>query len=688
VSTRIVVFFEERSDMKPGIQFDRIWHGGDYNPDQWDERIWDEDVQLMQKAGWSIATLPVFSWVKIQPDEQTWNFDWLDRVLDKLHAGGIGVCMATSTASVPKWATGKYPDILVTDQNGKKLKAGGRHVFCPHSPNYRRLSVELARRIATRYANHPALKIWHIGNEYGGSNTGGRCYCELCENAFREWLHLRYGSLENLNHRWNTAFWSHTYTSWDEVEAPFAHGERSIESLQIDYDRFQSESLLDCYRAEAKILREITPKIAITTNLMGAYKPLDYHAWARDMDIVSWDSYPPKGAPPEEMAFSHSLMRGLKEGQPWLLMEQTPSQQNWQSHNALKRPGVMRLWSYQAVAHGADSVMYFQWRRSRCGPEKFHGAVVEHVGTSEPRVFREVAALGKELRELGTQTLGGRVKADAALLFDWENWWALEYSKGPSVDVKYVPVCRAFFDALHRQGVTCDVVSPHADLSKYKVVVAPLLYMVKNGVAENLTQFVESGATLVTSFFSGLVDDCDSVHLGGYPGPLRKLLGVWVEETDVMFPGESNRMIFEDGARSEYSCGLLCDRVHPESAQTLAIYGDDFYAGEAALTMNKVGQGRAYYLASLLDSEGLQKFLGDVCSAQNVSPVLPQVQSGVEAMRRVSPDGTELLYVLNHNAMDVEVALPDGEYSDLLSNQEVTGRMILPRYGAAILKAM
>ena len=664
--------------------FPSILHGGDYNPEQWPESVWDDDVRLMRLAHVNVATLPVFGWVSLQPDEETFTFDWLDRIVEKLHAGGIRVCMATATASVPAWLDQKYPEVLRVDNQGRKLKHGNRHSFCPNSPAFRRLSVGLARRLGERYANNPALVAWHIGNEYGSA-----CYCDTCAAAFRAWLEARYGSLAEVNRRWYTRFWGHTFTDFSQIEPPTHLADRSMQSLLIDYDRFQSESLLNCFKAERDALRGFNPKLPITTNLMGSFKPLDYQRWAQEMDIVSWDSYPQRGAAPADMAFNHSLMRGLKEGQPFMLMEQTPSQQNWQPYNSLKRPGVMRLWSYQAMAHGADTVMYFQWRRSRGACEKFHGGVVEHAGVSEARVFQEVAALGSELESLGSQTLGGRVAARAAVLFDWDNWWALEYSSGPSVDLKYVPQCRSYFRALFNRGIPTDVISPSADLSRYSLVVAPVLYMIKPGVADRLTEFVEQGGTLLTTYFSGIVDETDLVYPGGYPGPLRKLLGIWAEELDVLSPKESNRVVFDTpfGELSgSYPCGMLCDRIHPEGARVLATYGDDFYAGEPALTVNQAGQGRAYYLATVIEPGALANLMGKLCGDCGIDSPLGTPPPGLEVMPRVSPAGETLLYVLNHNAAPVQMPLPGGGYVDVLTKQEHTRELDLPGCGVSILR--
>jgi beta-galactosidase len=371
------------------------------------------------------------------------------------------------------------------------------------------------------------------------------------------------------------------------------------------------------------------------------------------------------------------------------LVEQTPSQQNWQAQCALKRPGVMRLWSYQAIAHGSESVMYFQWRRTRGGIEKFHGAVIEHAGTPEARVFREVAALGEELERLGTQTLGGRVPARVALLFDWENWWALTGSSGPSWDLIYLDICRAFFGALHETGILCDIVSFETDLSEYSIVVAPLLYMVKEGLDEKLTQFVHNGGTFLTTYFSGIADECDSVHLGGYPGPLRSLLGVWVEELDALSPKESNRAVFEEafGELNEAPCGLICERLHLEGAHALARFGDDFYAGEPAFTVHNVGAGHAYYLATQFSQPALKDALREVCARANVLPEIENLPDEIEVMRRTAPDGCDLLYLLNHRAQSQKVSLPTGTWQELLTEKATAGTIEIPAYGVAILRA-
>ncbi|HEY6739856.1 MAG TPA: beta-galactosidase, partial [Actinopolymorphaceae bacterium] len=615
------------------VNFGRLLYGADYNPEQWPRAVWDEDVRLMREAGVNTVSVPVFGWVSLQPDEETFTFDWLDDVLDRLASQGIGACLATATASVPAWTTQRYPDILVTDDNGVRRRHGNRHTFCPTSVNFRRLSTTLARAIATRYADHAALRLWHVGNEYGTV-----CYCDGCAEAFRAFLRERHGTLDELNRRWNTAFWGHTYTDWSQIEPPLRHGERAVQALRLDWQRFASDALLGCFRAEAEVLREITPDVPVTTNLMGPFFPLDYHRWAAELDIVSWDNYPRPHDPPSTAAFNHALMRGLREGQPFLLMEQSPSQQNWQPYNWLKPPGLLRLQSYQAIAQGAESVMYFQWRRSRGGIEKLHGAVVEHHGRSDARVFREVAALGRELSALGTSTLDGRVDARAAVLFDWPNWWGLRASSGPSVDLDYLEQCRAAHAASYALGVQTDVVSPHADLGRYDLIVAPVLTMVEEQFARRVRERVEAGATFLATPFTGLVDGDDLVHEGGAPGPLR---------LDERLPS-----------------GILAERLWLEGASAVAVYERDFYAGEPALTRNLVGAGRAYYLAALLTGAGLRSLLGGLCGELGLGSPLAAGAAppdGVEVTRRVAPSGSSgdeplaVLYLLNHNPIDVEV---------------------------------
>jgi beta-galactosidase len=655
-----------------------IWHGGDYNPEQWPPATWDEDMALMQASRFNVATVGVFSWVALQPAEDRFTFDWLDDVLDRLHAAGRCVCLATPTAAQPAWMSRQYPDVLRSDEAGGRRHHGLRANYCPNSPSYRRFAAQIAARLAERYGDHPALVMWHVSNEYGGV-----CLCENCGAAFRVWLQNRYGSLDELNERWWTCFWSHTYTDWSQIEPPYADGESLTHGLTLDYKRFQSDSTLECYKLERDTIRAITPNAPITTNMMGTYPHLDYRAWAPELDVISWDCYPWPSADPGDIAFLHDLNRGLKDGRPFMLMEQTPSSQNWQPVNALKRPGVLRLWSYLAVAHGADTVMYFQWRRGRGGCEKFHGAVVEHGRRSDTRVFREVSELGVELERLGDATLGATTPARIAVLFDWNNWWAIDDAVGPIKQKEYVATVRKHYRALWRRNAPVDVVFSDSDLSGYDVLVAPMLHMIKPGLAERIEALVERGGTFVATYFSGVVDEAD-LAFEGYPGPLRSVLGVRVEETDALYDGQTNQIVMADGGAS-YACGRLCDIIHSEGARVLATYGEDFYAGTPALTENAFGKGSAYYIASDPEERFLDDLYGRILAVQGIAPLL-DTPAGVEVALRETAS-RRLLFVLNHGAEARSVALPVGKYyTELLGQREITKTLELTAYDVRILE--
>ena len=411
-------------------KFKRILFGGDYNPNQWPEEIWKEDMTYFKEAHINSATINVFSWAKIQPSENVYDFSQLDKIVDMLSDENYDIVMATSTAALPAWMVKKYPETMSTDYEGRHHKFGGRHNFCPNSLVYQKYAKALATELAKRYGSNKNISVWHINNEYGGY-----CYCDNCQKQFRVWLKDKYKTINAVNEAWNTEFWGHTFYDWDEIVVPNQLSEELLPDMtmfagiSIDYRRFYSDSMLNCYKMERDAIKEICPDAFITTNLMGTFKGLDYFKWAKEMDIVSWDNYPAYDTPWSMVAMTHDLMRGLKD-EPFMLMEQTPSQQNWQKYNSLKRPGQMRAQSYQTVAHGADTIQFFQLRRSVGGCEKFHGAVIAHAGTNNTRVFKETAQLGKELESFGTKTLGSSNNSQVGIIFDWDNYWALEYTSG------------------------------------------------------------------------------------------------------------------------------------------------------------------------------------------------------------------------------------------------------------------
>ena len=661
--------------------FNVVLYGGDYNPEQWPKEIWKEDLRLFDLAGINSATVNVFSWAKLQPSEEEYNFAELDEIIDMLSKANIQIVLATSTGAMPAWLVRKYPEVARVDYEGRRHKFGGRHNACPNSPVFQHYAHELAHRLVERYGSNPHVVCWHVSNEYGGA-----CYCENCEKAFRVWLRKRYGTLDALNAAWNTSFWGHTFYDWDDIVAPNALGDgipsdkTCFAGMSIDYRRFMSDSLLGNFTMERDAIRECDPSTPITTNLMGTYKGLDYFRWAKQMDIVSWDNYPSFDTPWSMTAMNHDLMRSLK-GKPFMLMEQTPSQQNWQPYNSLKRPGQMRAQSVQTLAHGADTIQFFQLRRSKGGCEKFHGAVIEHAGTENARVFREVAAFGKELQNL-TGMLGSDYPAKVGMIFDWDNYWALEYTSGPSVDLKYVDQLHRYYRYFYERNIPVDMVPADGDFSRYQIIVAPVLYMCKKGMKEALEAFVANGGVLVTSFMSGIVDESDNVHLGGYPGPLRKLAGVWAEEIDALAPSQTNRVRFADG--SEFSCNMLCDILHLEGAEALAVYGDDFYQGTPAVTCNQFGQGRVYYAATQLAPEGLDKLLDEAARAAKVSPVAAPL-SGLEIVRRQG-DGYTFTFVMN---LTKEAHVLPDEFAgraDLLTGKTAEKGLVMQPFDVLILE--
>lgn len=651
--------------MAYGKKVKRILYGGDYNPEQWPEEVWQEDVRLMKEAHINEVTLNVFSWAALQPGEDVYCFEKLDKIMDLMRKEGFQVCLATSTGAHPAWMAKRHPDILRTEFSGMKRKFGGRHNSCPNSPTYRKYAPRLAAELAKRYKDYDNIVAWHVSNEFGGE-----CYCENCEKAFREWLKEKYHTLDGVNRSWNTAFWGHTFYDWDEIVLPNILSEHMgaeqtmFQGITLDYRRFTSDSILKCFEMEYEVLKKETPDIPVTTNLMRFFKPLDYQKWAKSMDFVSWDNYPMPQDSPAMNALAHDLMRGLKEQDSVVLMEQTPSVTNWHPNARLKRPGEMRLISMQAAAHGADAIQFFQIRRTVGASEKFHGAVIDHAGRSDTRVFREVAQLGQELEKLGDAFLEGRTPSQTAILFDWDNWWALEYSAGPSIYMKYLDAVKDYYTAAFSQNVPVDIIGVEDDLEPYKVVIAPLLYMTKTGYDEKLREFVKKGGTFVTTYFSGIVDEHDLVVPGGYPGRLKDILGIWVEEQDALCEDERNAFHFEG---QEYPAELICDLMHLEGAEALSEYTEDFYQGTPVITRNAFGDGQAYYVGTRSDETFYEVFLKKIFQEAGISPVM-HVPEGIEAAVRENDKG-RTLFLLNHRNDSVEIVL-DRKCRDLLDEKE------------------
>ena len=658
-----------------------IFYGGDYNPEQWSQDVWQEDMQLMKQVGVNLITLGVFSWAHLEPRPGIYTFDWFDKIIAMLHENGIGLCLATTTASPPPWLAKHHPESLPVDAEGIRYWPGGRQAYCPHSQVYRNAASAMVRQMAERYGNHPALKIWHINNEYGCHTD--ECFCDVSAQAFREWLKARYQAIDTLNESWATAFWSQRYDDWDEINPPRRAPTFSNPTQQLDWRRFSSDSLLALMEMEKAILREVTPDIPVTTNYLGFWKTTDYWKWSKHEDVVSMDAYPDPAHPlfgSGSFAMQCSLMRSLGGGNPWILMEQAPGAVNWREQNAPKRPGQMRLWSLQSVAHGAGSVMFFQWRASKAGAEKFHSGMVQHAGTENSRVWKEVVQLGDELNRLNG-LLDTHVIAEVAILFDWESWWALELDSKPSMDVNFQEQLFRHFEALFRKNITVDFVHPGDDLTSYKLVIIPNLYLVRSEHAENIVNYVEKGGRLLMSFFSGIVNENEHIWLGGYPAPFRRLLGLWVEEFSPTVNGEVYKIRFTDG--SETTGNLWADVIHPEGAEALAFFSGDYFAGRPALTRHRYGKGTAYYLGTCLDAKDMLRVYEHAFEDAGVGPAL-DVLAGVEVIQRFGK-GQSFLCILNHLPDTVTVDLKGFSGIDVLTGQYLAAQVPIESYGVRFL---
>ncbi|MCO7126503.1 beta-galactosidase [Sporolactobacillus shoreicorticis] len=666
--------------------FTTFLFGGDWNPEQWPKEIWLKDMQILSNAQINEATINVFSWAQLQSSEDDYDFSTLDEIVRLLTQYNFHIVLATSTGALPAWMAKKYSDVARTDFYGRHHRYGERHNACPNSPTFQKYSARLAGKLAERYGYLECVVCWHISNEYGGA-----CYCEHCAKAFRVWLKNKYRTLDALNEAWYTHFWGHTFYDWDEIVPPNDLGDAigedhtTLSGLSVDYRRFSSDSLLNNLISEKEAIRRFDPVTPITTNMMGTYKGLDYFKWAKELDIVSWDSYPAYDTPASLIAMKHDLMRGLKNGRPFMLMEQTPSQQNWQPYNAVKQPGQMRELSYQAIAHGADTIQYFQLRQSRGGTEKFHSAVISHADHDATRILRETAQLGQELAAYGTQFMNGQTKAKVAIIFDWDNYWAFEYSSGPNVELKYVDQVHRYYAALYRENVAVDMIPTDLtadDLGKYDLVIAPVLMMVKPGVTDTIEKFVTGGGTFVTTFLSGISDEHDNVIMGGYPGPFRKLCGIWAEEIDALPPKENVNLLFSDHA---VSGSIVANISHLEGAQALAVYEDNvFYKGAPVVSVNSFGQGKAYYIGTVLDEKGMDLFVDRLIEERHL-PHYP-APKGVEITVR-SYDDYQLYFVINNTKemRNMDTSRFEGKIN-LLNGAPISSQTILRPYDVLIVR--
>lgn len=662
-------------NVAPGLAY-----GADYNPEQWPREVWRDDVRLMREAGVNIVSLGIFSWAKLQPAEGVWRFDWLDEVMGLLYDNGIAVDLATATASPPPWLTAKHPEILPVNARGETVWPGGRQHWRPTSPVFREHALALVEKMAARYAAHPALTAWHVSNELGCHNVHD--YSDDAARAFRAWLQARYATVEALNHAWGTAFWSQEYSDWAQILPPRLAATHPNPTQQLDFKRFSSDALRDYLRAERDILHRHTPDVPVTHNfmIMGGTKGMDYAGWAADIDFVSNDHYVEPGPQAlDELSFSANLTGNIAGGRPWFLMEHSTSAVNWQPINVAKKPGELARDSLTHVAHGADAVCFFQWRQSAAGAEKYHSAMVPHAGPDSD-VFRSAAALGATLRDLAPVAGATREQAPAAIVFHWESWWAAEADSHPTDRLRYRQEALDWYTAFLNLGIRADVVPLGTSLDGYSLVVAPMLHMVTEPVAKELQGYVEAGGHLVTTYFSGIVDEHDHVWLGGHPGALRDLLGVRVEEFAPLLDAEA---VHVDGG---LPATLWTERVQvtgPDVA-VLSRYTTGEHTGHPAVTRRTVGDGSAAYVSTRLGPQGLTTVLDGLAAAAGVTSELPPGSRGAVELVVRRRGGERFAFLINRTDQPVTVCDLPGE--PLGGARGPQGELPLPPRGVRVVR--
>lgn len=666
-------------------QLKGLIHGGDYNPDQWLDRpdILEEDIRLMKKAGINSVTLGVFSWASYEPVEGEFHLEWMEEIVEKLYQNGIYTVLSTPSGARPAWLDAAYPEAMRVDSRGLRNHHGIRHNHCMTSPKFREKVAIIDRKLAERLGSHPGVILYHISNE-----LGGECYCPLCARKFQEYLAEKFDNdIEKLNKAWWTSFWSHHYNSFDQIEPPYANGETSVMGLTLEWKRFTTWSMNDFMRFEIQTLREITPNMPVTTNFMRLFPGLDYRKMAPELDVISWDNYPTFHNDTEsfadtmaETSFQHAVMRSLKRGTPFMMMESAPGLVNWHPVNKLKRPGVHKLACLQAVACGSDTVQYFQWRKGRGSYEQFHGAVIDHVGTADTRVFKEVAEVGELLQKIApvAGTLG---KTRAALLFDWDNRWAIWDTKAlANATKKYEDTCIDFYRAFLKLGVDMDVVGSEEDLSQYDLVIAPMLYMLQPETASNLLDFVKRGGQLLATYFTGYVDTDQLCFLGGFPGDgLTELFGIVSEEIDTYYPSDRNGVRLNDGTVWEVRDYAEILRV--KDAEVLGVYTGEFYKDTPALTCKAYGQGKAYYAAARSSADQMVPLFEKMLKEAGI-PV-KKLPGNVEYHVRGAGGETYEFYL---NCSEAPVVIPDVNGAELVTGAMLQGELSLPGYGVAVVQ--
>lgn len=667
------------------FHYPELLHGGDYNPEQWMEQketIWKQDMQYAREAGINTLSVGIFSWAYLEPEDGVYDFSWMDEVMDNLAANGIKAILATPSGARPAWLARKYPSVLRVAENRLNNVFGGRHNACYSSPDYERKVTEINTRLAERYKDHPALMMWHVSNEYNND-----CHCPRCQERFRDWCRERYGTIENLNRAWWNSFWSHKYSCFEEIISPSSLGEKENVAHMLAWRRFSSDNLVRFFKTEIEPLRRITPNIPVTANMMHTFTGLDYYALGRAMDVSSWDNYPTWMGDERDLetarisSFKHDLMRGVCDQKPYLMMESSPSAVNWQTINPLRKPGTILYQGLQAIAHGSDSVQYFQFRSGRGGSEQHHGAVINHTGTNRTRTFCEVAEVGATLKQLKA-VAGSETRNQIALLYDWHVRWAIDGAwMLHRHQQKYEETVREFHTELSRLGYGVDVVDQLSDLSTYKAVVVPMAYIMRPGFGEKLKAFVENGGTLITTYVTGYVNDELLTYMDADPSPMNEITGMHVDECDAL--DERTFAHFQWNGK-KYRVKEMAELSTPTTAQTLAVYADRFYATQPCFTVNEYGKGRCYYIAVRTDADFLNDSLRYMLGEAGLQPILPKLPEGTWATERYQEDGKRFVFVQNGTHEKKTIMLPKA-MKDAVSGKTVYEQLEMGGLSVAVL---
>lgn len=677
---------------KNGVS-DKMLHGADYSPEQWLKYsdILEEDLKLMKLAHTNTFSIGMFSWASLEVEEGVYDFSWLDRVMDGIARNGSKVALATPSGARPTWMSHKYPEVLRTNAKREKMLHGHRHNHCLTSPIYRKKVKEINHLLAERYKNHPALLMWHISNEYSGD-----CHCNICQSAFRAWLKIKYTTLDALNHAWWGPFWSHTITDWGQLESPSPIGETMVHGQNLDWKRFVTDQTIDFYLNECNPLKKITPDIPCTTNFMAdttdllPFWSLDYSKFANYVDILSWDCYPTWHNDWEstselamKVGFINDLYRSLKQ-KTFLILESTPSGVNWHPVNKFKRPGMHLLSSMQFLAHGSDSIMYFQWRKSRGSSEKFHGAVVDHDRNINNRVFQDVIRVGESLEKL-SDIVATMPNSKVGILYDWENNWALEDAQAYAKETKkYAQTCQQHYKVFWEKDIQVDVITKEQNFSTYKLLIAPMLYLISEDLMKKFEVFVQNGGHLVLTYISGIVNEHDLVYMNGWHKKLQNIFGIDVKEIDTFYPKDRNSISVGNIFYEVRDYASILEVIN-SNVEVAATYNKDFYANTPAVTANTYGNGVGYYLGARISHDFHVQFYQEILEKLEITPSIPISHKPGVSIQVREDDMYKFIFIMNFTEQEQDISF-EFEALDMLNEELVQNNITLNTYDVRILK--